>query len=249
MNAYGLIGRTLVHSISPEIHALLGLPGYAKIELSEDELAAFFVKRAYAGCNVTIPYKEKVFPFLARISDEARAIGAVNTLVLTAEGYVGYNTDAGGMTYALSKAGIDVEGKDVLILGTGGTSKTAEFVAKNLGASSVQKVGRTSMINYENVYEQTKTQVILNTTPVGMFPDVNASPVDPSRFPCLTGVFDCIYNPTPTRLVAECRKCGIPAENGLFMLVEQARLAEELFLNTSLSPSLTDEVVKKLKNR
>ena len=249
MATYGLIGRTLVHSVSPEIHALLGLQGYEKIELSEEELGAFLEKKTYAGCNVTIPYKEAVLPFLAGVSDEAKQVGAVNTLVLTEKGYVGYNTDAGGMAYALKKAGIAVSGKHVLILGTGGTSKTAEFVAKTLGAASVQKVGRTSPINYDNVYERGETQVILNTTPVGMFPAVDARPLDPSRFLRLTGVFDCIYNPTPTKLVAESRKLGIPAENGLTMLVEQARLAEELFLNKPIPSSLTDEVVKKIKIR
>ena len=247
MARYGLLGERLPHTISPEIHALMGLAGYDKIELPKEELAKFFAEREYDAFNVTIPYKEVALLFLKEIRGAAEEIGAVNTVVWENDGYVGYNTDVDGMTFALKKAGIDLNGKRVLILGTGGTSKTAEYVARHAGALSVEKVGRTSIINYDNVYDKQETQVIINTTPVGMFPNVNACPIDVTRFTKLESVFDCIYNPKTTVLVKMARERGINAENGLYMLIEQARKAEEHFLRRPLPPTLTEYVAENLK--
>ncbi len=241
-----MIRQKLPHTVSPKIHALLGIDAYEKIELEPDELADFMEKGDYDGFNVTIPYKEKIIPFLSAIDEQAQTIGAVNTVVKTEKGYVGYNTDADGMRYALKKAGLTLSGKNVLILGTGGTSKTAAFVAKKENALSVTKVGRTSEVNYENVYSLQETQIIINTTPVGMFPNGNETPIDVSRFQNLSGVFDCIYNPKKTLLVSQAEQCGVPAANGILMLIEQARKAEEYFLQKSLPEALTEQVAKKL---
>ena len=243
---YGLIGQKLPHTVSPQIHALLGISAYEKIELEPTELAAFMEKGEYDGFNVTIPYKEKIIPFLYKTDEQAKAIGAINTVVKRKDGYVGYNTDADGMRYALKKAGISLKGKHILILGTGGTSKTAAFVAEKEYALTVTKVGRSSAINYENVYSLQETQVIINTTPVGMFPNVDASPVIVSRFSRLEGVFDCIYNPKKTLLVEQAEQCGINAANGILMLIEQARKAEEYFLQKPLPEALTEQVSEQL---
>lgn len=247
MARYGLLGEKLPHTVSPEIHALLGLTGYEKIERNPDEIEELFLSRAFDAFNVTIPYKQTVIPFLKEVKEEAKEIGAVNTVVWENDGYVGYNTDADGMAFALEKAGIDLNGRHVLILGTGGTSKTAAYVAKKLGAATVGKVGRTSDVNYDNVYEKQETQVLINTTPVGMFPNVNACPLDATRFANLESVFDCIYNPKTTLLVKNAKERGLNAANGLYMLIEQARKAEEHFLRTSLPPTLTEYVAENLK--
>lgn len=247
MAKFGLIGNPLIHSISPQIHALFGLENYGLFPLKESELSSFVKDGNMDGFNVTIPYKEKIIPFLSSVKGAAKAIGAVNTVVKTDDGYVGYNTDADGMIYALQKANVFLGGKTVFILGTGGTSKTAEFVAVSLGAKSVKKVGRTAEINYENVYSYAnEVEIIINATPVGTFPDVNSCPVDVKCFSNLSGVFDCVYNPSETVLIKEARKKGIPAANGLLMLIEQARKAEELFLEVPRPPALTEQVAEKL---
>lgn len=243
---YGLLGQKLPHTVSPQIHALLGIENYEKIEREENELPALFQSNAFDGFNVTIPYKEKVIPYLFALDRQAKTIGAVNTVVRTENGYVGYNTDVDGMAYALKKAGIDPQGKNVLILGTGGTSKTATYLAEKENARSVTKVGRRSEVNYENVYDRSETQVIVNTTPVGMFPNVNEKPLDLSRFPNLSGVFDCIYNPKTTLLIEQAKRLGVPCANGLLMLIEQARKAEEYFLQKPLPETLTDQVAESL---
>ena len=246
MEQFGLIGNPLVHSVSPAIHNLLGINNYKLFPLEENELPSF-VEKDIKGFNVTIPYKEKIIPYLKEIKGAAKEIGAVNTVVRTKSGLIGYNTDADGMIYALKRAEISLKNKNVLILGTGGTSKTAAYVAEISGAKSITKVGRTSKINYNNVYSLTATEIIINTTPVGMYPITDAMPVDPKKFPALKGIFDCIYNPKETLLVNEGKKNGVNAANGIFMLIEQARKAEELFLNKSLSPSLIEKVFDNLK--
>lgn len=243
---FGLIGQKLPHTLSPQIHALLGIKNYDKTELEPEEVEGFFQKGEYDGFNVTIPYKETVIPFLSEIDDLAKKIGAVNTVVKTEKGYVGYNTDIDGMAYAMKKAGITLQGKNVLILGTGGTSKTAFCLAEKEGASSVVKVGRTSEVNYENVYKRQETQVVINTTPVGMFPKTDVSPLDLSRFATLESVFDCIYNPKKTLLIEQAESLRLSCANGLLMLVEQARKAEEYFLQKPLPETLTEQVARQL---
>ncbi len=248
MAKFGLIGNPLIHSVSPQVHRLLGLDDYALYPLEESELPSFVSRGELDGFNVTVPYKEKIIPLLSSVRGAAKRIGAVNTVVKTENGYVGYNTDADGMIYALKKANIDPTGKNVYILGTGGTGKTAEYVADLLGAKTVVKVGRKSAVNYENVYSfALDVEIIINATPVGMYPKTGDCPINLTKFPCLSGVFDCIYNPTPTVLVSTAKKMNVPAANGLLMLIEQARKAEEFFLKTSRPPTLTERVAQIIK--
>ncbi len=236
----GLIGEKLSHSFSKEIHeSLTGTP-YELIELSPQELPAFMTARDFSAINVTIPYKQAVIPYLDRISDTAKAIGAVNTIVNRGGMLCGYNTDFGGMCALISRIGIDLDGKKVLILGTGGTSLTANAVARHLGAKEVLRVSRTGKdgaITYDEMLsDHTDADVLINTTPCGMFPN-GGCPVDIGRFSRLCGVVDAIYNPLRTPLVRQARARGIPAEGGLFMLVMQAVLASEIFTDSSVAPS------------
>ena len=244
---YGLIGKKLGHSFSKEVHALLADYEYDLLELpSEEEVGAFLQKGDFCAINVTIPYKQTVIPYLAEISEEARAIGAVNTVVNKGGKLYGYNTDFYGMTAALARMGFrDFSGKHALILGTGGTSLTSRAVLRALGAASVHTVSRTpkgDAISYEEALaHHTDADVIFNTTPVGMFPNTEGSPISIDAFPRLSCVFDAVYNPLSTVLVSEAKTRGIPASCGLFMLVAQGFRAVELFLDTTLSPSLLEE--------
>ncbi len=234
MNAYYLIGEHLGHSFSPEIHRAFGRTDYALQELSPGELGPFLKARAFLGLNVTVPYKQAVIPYLDGLDDQAAAIGAVNTVVNRNGELRGYNTDYGALLQALrGLMGGALSGKTVLILGTGGTSRTAEAVCRALGVARIRRVSRTGReeaLTYEEALEHWKdADLIVNTTPAGMFPDTDGLPVDPAAFPKLSGVFDCVYNPLRTRLVLEAERLGIPAAGGLEMLVWQAALAGGLF--------------------
>lgn len=225
-----VVGKSLPHTLSPEIHAALGDEDYCVRELaSTEELGKFVAAREYGGLNVTIPYKRDVMPLLDFVDDEAAAVGAVNTVVNEGGKLKGYNTDVAGMIRALEHAKIQINRRQVLILGSGGTGHTANFVCKKLGAASVNTVSRTGKINYENCYELDGTQIVINATPVGMYPDMFACPIDLDRFERLEGVFDCIYNPTRTLLIQNALRRGVRAANGMLMLVEQGRLSHDLF--------------------
>ena len=230
---YGLIGGKLGHSFSKDIHERLGASAYELCELAPEEVGPFLTEHAFRGINVTIPYKETVIPYLAKVSERASAIGAVNTIVNDGGRLLGDNTDFGGMVALLRRSGIEVAGKKVLVLGSGGTAKTARAVAKALGASSVNGVSRAKRddcITYEEAYaDHADADVIINTTPVGMYPNADAMPIDLTAFPKLSGVADAIYNPLRTRLVLEAQSRGIPASGGLYMLVAQAVLAAAEF--------------------
>ena len=219
----GLFGKTLKHSYSPQIHSKFGGYTYDLIELADaTELENFIKNSDYDAFNVTIPYKKDVMQFLDYVSPLAIKIGAVNTVVKKDGKAYGYNTDFWGMKYMLSSAGITLSGKKVMILGSGGTSNTARVVATECGAKEVVIVSRTGEVNYQNCYEHTDTDVIINTTPVGMFPDSYNAPIDVERFANLTGVADVIYNPSLTKLTYTAKKNGILHANGLPMLVAQA---------------------------
>ncbi|MBR6376293.1 MAG: shikimate dehydrogenase [Oscillospiraceae bacterium] len=258
---FGLIGERLGHSCSPEIHRAFGRYDYSLKELSPAQLGAFLEKREFRGINVTIPYKEAVIPHLDRIDERAAAIGAVNTIVNRNGQLWGYNTDFGGMEAALGRAGIVLAGKRVLILGTGGTSKTALAVCRALGAREVLRVSRTGRVGAISYEEALATYgaplirlraeglglVLINTTPAGMYPDLEGMAMEPEAFPELEGVFDCIYNPLRTRLVLGARRLGLPAEGGLSMLVKQAALACQLFTGEALAPEKTEQVYQELR--
>lgn len=251
MGGYCVIGKSLPHTLSPVIHGMLGNADYGVREFADvNELARFVNGGECEGYNVTIPYKQDIIPMLDELSQGARDIGAVNTVVNDGGRLVGYNTDIDGIRFAFEKADISISGKNVLILGSGGTSHTARYVCEKDGAKSVRIVSRTGEINYTNCYDLADMQVIINTTPVGMMPNACQTPIDVSRFSKLEGVFDCVYNPLETMLVKNARELGIKAANGLSMLVEQARIAHNLFQNAKgLAPvgeETTDKICKEL---
>jgi len=243
---YGCIGKKLAHSFSKEIHAKLADYRYELIELAEDEVAPFFEKKEFAAINVTIPYKQTVIPYLDSISTIAERIGAVNTIVNRDGRLFGYNTDYHGMKALIEKTGIDLQDKKVLILGTGGTSRTARVVAADLGAGRILTVSRRHTEEHITYAEAAGThadaQVIINTTPAGMYPDCESRPIDISCFPRLEGVVDVVYNPLCTNLVLDARQRGIKAAGGLYMLVMQAVVAVERFLDTSIPKEAADRV-------
>ena len=246
MKRYGGIGKKLTHSFSKEIHARLADYAYDLIELSEEEISPFFEKKDFAAINVTIPYKQTVIPYLDEVSPVAQRIGAVNTIVNRDGRLYGYNTDYHGMKALIEKAGINIKGKKVLILGTGGTSKTANIVAADMGAAEILTVSRKASdhhITYEEaVREHADAQVIINTTPSGMYPDCGSKPIDVSAFDALEGVIDAVYNPISTNLILDARKKGAKAEGGLYMLVMQAVVAVEKFLGVSIPEEKADSV-------
>lgn len=224
-----LIGEKLSHSYSVYIHALFGGENYALKPVSKEELAAFLQKKEFSALNVTIPYKKEVMKYLDEISPLSRRIGAVNTVVNRGGALYGDNTDYFGFSRLAESAEIRFAGKNVLILGTGGTSETAETVVKDCGARRVTKVSRTGEVNYLNAYDLTDTEIVINTTPVGMYPALGKSPLDLSRFPALEGALDAVYNPLRTDFILQAQSLGVKCAGGLAMLVAQGARARELF--------------------
>lgn len=253
---YGLIGKQLSHSFSPELHARLGNYDYELFELGEQELGDFLHGADIGGINVTIPYKTAVIPHLDGLSDEARLLGSVNTVVRRGGRIVGYNTDIFGMRELISHVGADVRGKKVLVLGTGGTARTAAFCARDLGASDIFLVSREKsahtdlpfqVVDYAGAYgEHSDAEVIINATPVGMYPRGEDVPIDIEKFPRLSAVIDAVYNPLRTKLVSDARRLGICAEGGLYMLVAQAVYASALFLDKSPDVESIDVIYRDL---
>ena len=247
---YGLIGEHLGHSFSAEIHARLGEEPYELKELSPDGVETFLREESFRGINVTIPYKQTVIPFLDGISETAKAIGAVNTIVRRDGRLFGDNTDAAGMTLLLARIGAEVKGKKVLILGTGGTSRTAKYVAESLSAAEVIRVSRTARedaVTYDEAAERHRdARILINTTPCGMYPRGGECPVDLNDYPDLEAVADAVYNPLRTNLVLEARKRGIKAEGGLFMLTAQAVRAAELFRDRLYPAETAENIFREL---
>ncbi len=245
---YGLIGEKLGHSYSVPIHNSFGNNEYTLREISRKELSNFMTRRNFKAINVTIPYKTDVIPFLDEISDEARRINSVNTIVNRDGSLYGYNTDYYGFSYMARRAGISFKEKKVLILGSGGTSLTARTVAGDEGAREIVIISRTGENNYDNIDKHLDADIIVNTTPVGMFPKVDATPVKLEIFKNLCGVIDVIYNPHRTRLLIDAKRLGIPHINGLTMLAAQAKQAHELFFDIKADDSLINSAVKKLED-
>ncbi len=247
---YGCIGERLGHSFSREIHGLIGEYEYELREVGRDELDKFATEREFLGINVTIPYKEQIIPYLYYIDTSAEKIGAVNTVVNRDGKLFGYNTDYFGMESLLEHAGIDPNGKKVVILGTGGTSKTAYAVASDLGAREIIKVSRKESelaISYERLYRDHRdAEIIINTTPVGMYPNSDGLSLDISEFGSLVGVIDAVYNPIRTRLISDALARGIAAEGGLYMLVAQAVRASEIFLGTGYPENTIEKIYNKI---
>lgn len=243
---YGLIGEKLSHSFSKEIHEKIEDYQYVIKEIAPDKLGEFMTAKNFKAINVTIPYKEAVIPYLDVTDDKARLIGAVNTVVNRDGRLYGYNTDFYGMEAMIKKAGISLDGKKTVILGTGGTSKTAVAVARYLGASQITVVSRTvgrGTATYDELYDKhTDANIIINTTPCGMFPHSGSIPVCIDRFGALEGVIDAVYNPIRTKLISSALKRGIKATGGLYMLVAQAVFAAEKFTGKTYPAEICESV-------
>ena len=245
----GLLGRKLGYSYSPQIHAHLGDYSYGLYEKEPEELASFLKSGDFTGLNVTMPYKKDVIPYLDELSDVAQQLGAVNTIVRRSDGsLIGHNTDFFGFRTMVADSGLSVSGKKVLVLGSGGASNTAVAVLESLGAQVVI-ISRTGENHYGNLHLHADASVIVNTTPVGMYPLVGVSPVDLAWFPHLEGVLDIVYNPARTQLLLEAEKRGIVAMNGLKMLVAQAKESAEWFSGKILSYEKITAIHKILQNQ
>lgn len=242
----GLLGRKLGHSYSPQIHALMAEYPYTLFEKEPEDVGEFILHGDYTGINVTIPYKKDVIPFLNELSPLALRMGAVNTVVRREDGSLyGHNTDYFGFSSMVHRSGISVTGKKILVLGSGGASNTAVKVLQDMGAHVII-ISRSGPENYQNLCRHYDASVIVNTTPVGMYPNTGIAPVDLSKFPALEGVLDMIYNPSKTQLLLDAETLGLPHENGLWMLVAQAKEAAEYFAGTAFDDSLIETVYNKL---
>lgn len=239
----GLLGQKLGHSYSPAIHGMLADYDYQLFEREPEQLEDFLKNGPWDGINVTIPYKKAVLPYCAQLSETARRIGSVNTIVRRPDGSLyGDNTDAYGFESLIRKNGIDVRGRKALVLGSGGASVMAVAVLKLLGAESVTVISRGGEDNYDNLERHAGAQIIANTTPVGMYPNNGQAAVDLTCFPRCEGVLDVVYNPERTALLLQAEKLGIPRAGGLYMLVAQAKRSSELFTGQTIPDSEIDRI-------
>lgn len=247
---YGLLGEKLGHSFSPQIHALLGDYEYKLFEVAPQDLGAFLEKRDFEGLNVTIPYKKAVMSYLAEISENAQEIGSVNTITVLPNGNLrGDNTDYDGFLYLVRRSGIAVADKKALVLGSGGASLPVIKVLRDLGAREVVNISRSGENNYQNIDRHFDADLIVNTTPVGMYPNNLVSPLSLDGFQSLSGVLDIVYNPQKTKLILDAEARGISAFSGLTMLVAQAKRAAELFLGKALDDAMTDSIYDTLSKQ
>lgn len=248
MGGYGLLGEKLGHSFSPRIHALFGDTPYDLYEKQPEDLEDFLLHGSLSGMNVTIPYKKTVIPYCAALTETAQRIGSVNTLVRRADGsLLGDNTDYYGFDCLLRRAGMDPRGKKVLVLGSGGASLTVQMVLRDRGAKQVVVISRGGEDNYQNLTRHADAEMIVNTTPVGMYPNNGESPVDLRAFPACSAVADVVYNPARTALLLQAEKLGIPCAGGLVMLVAQARRSAERFLGRDFDDRILDRVLHTLE--
>lgn len=245
----GLLGKKLCHSYSPQIHSRLGDYTYELFEKMPEELESFLKHGDFEGLNVTIPYKKEVLPYCDAFSDCAAELGAVNTIVRRPDGtLIGHNTDYFGFRSMLKRSCLQVNNKKVLVLGSGGASATAVAVLKKLGANVVV-ISRSGENNYNNLEKHADAAVIVNATPVGMYPNVGATPIDLDLFLQLEGVLDIIYNPARTQLLLEAEKKGLIVENGLWMLVAQAKESAEWFTGKVISDTKITEIHEALRRQ
>ena len=226
---YGLLGEKLGHSYSPQIHGLLADYEYKLYEVERDKVSDFLKETKLSGMNVTIPYKKTVMDACVSLSETAHKMGCVNTLVKEADGWHGYNTDYYGFCALVRKSGIVIAGKKVLVLGSGGASNTVCRAVEDMNAREVRVISRSGEDNYTNLDKHADAEVIVNTTPVGMYPNNGKSPVDLALFPKLEGALDVIYNPARTAFMLQAEELGIKNAGGLYMLTAQAKRSSELF--------------------
>ena len=245
----GLLGGKLAHSYSPQIHKLLADYDYALYEREPEALADFLQNGDFSGLNVTIPYKKAVIAYCARLSPQAARLGSVNTIVREADGTLsGYNTDYFGFQSTVARTGLSLAGKKALVLGSGGASATAVAVLEELEARVVV-ISRTGENHYGNLGRHADAALIVNATPVGMYPKVGAAAPSLDGFPRLEGVLDIIYNPARTALLLEAERRGLVTENGLWMLVAQAKQSAELFTRRCIDDAAIGPIHRKLKFR
>ena len=246
---FGLLGRKLGHSYSPQIHSALGDYSYALYEVEPEDFENFIRNADFDGINITIPYKKDVIPYCAELSDVAKELGSVNTIVRKPDGTLfGHNTDYFGFQSMVEQSGLSVLGKKVLVLGSGGASVTAVAVLRSLGADVVV-ISRTGENSYHNLHRHKDAFAIVNTTPVGMYPDVDQSPVDLTNFPKLQGVLDVIYNPARTKLLQQAEDLGLVTMNGLWMLVAQAKESAQWFTGKSINDEAIPMIHRKLRRQ
>lgn len=249
MKKFGLIGEKLGHSYSPLIHSKFGDYQYDLCEVSEDQLEALLIDDTYGGFNVTMPYKKTVIPHLDELSETAKKIGSVNTIVRLEDGrLIGGNTDYFGFQYLLSANGIEVEGRKCMVLGSGGASLTVRAVLQDLGACEIVVISRNGEDNYENIQKHFDSEVIINTTPVGMYPNNGRAPVNVEDFHHCQGVVDLIYNPNKTKLVLDAMAKSIPACGGLEMLVAQAKDASAMFQGIEIEDEEIDAAYDEVRS-
>ena len=244
---FGVLGKSLPHTYSPQIHKEFADYEYTVLERTEEQVHELFKgAEGLDGFNVTIPYKKLAASLCTELSEEAKELGAVNTVVKTANGFKGYNTDVFGFKYMLERAGIDPAGKNCLILGTGGASVAVEYALEKMGAAKIDFCSRSGQINYENVYTVAQdSEVIVNTTPVGMFPEIDNSPIDLSQFKNLYAAADIVYNPSRTKFLQQAQELGVKNAGGLSMLVAQAWEASRYFTSgPSTGSGTTDATIK-----
>ncbi len=249
MKKFGLIGGKISHSYVPMIHGKFGDYPYEILEIREDQLPELLADTSYGGFNVDVPFEQKVMALCDEVSDTAKAVGSVNTIVRGEDGrLLGYNTGYYGFAYLLRHTGIDVKGMKCMVLGSGGASLTVQAVLKDMGASEVVVVSRSGRNNYENIQEHFDSQLVINTTPVGMYPGNGRAPVNIDDFRCCQGVVDLIYNPNKTKLVLDAMARSLPASGGLEMLIAQSKESCELFSGREIDDEEMDNVIDEVRS-
>ena len=248
MKRFALIGGKLGHSFSPEIHKMLGDYIYELKEAAREDLEDLLGNKEYDGFNVTIPYKKTVMEYCNYIAPEAEKIGSVNVIVRDELGKLkGYNTDYYGFCYLVRKTGIEIKESKCLVLGSGGTSATVRTALSDMGAAEIVMISRSGENNYDNIQNHNDADVIVNTTPVGMFPNIGVSMLDMDMFKQCKGVLDVIYNPVRTKLIEDAQARSIPASGGLAMLVAQAKKTSELFMGNSISDNKIETILSAIE--
>lgn len=243
-NCYGLLGGRLKHSLSPQIHKYLCGYDYSLFEMPEERVETFIKKAEFTAINVTIPYKKTVMPYLTRIDENAQKIGSVNTIKKESDGSLsGYNTDYFGFSYLLKSNGINVKGKKAIILGSGGSCVTVNAVLKDQDAKNITVISRSGEDNYDNINKHFDAEIIVNTTPVGMFPKNLEAPINLKNYSKCEAVVDIIYNPLKTKLLLDAERLNIKGVNGLSMLVAQAKMAAEIFLDKKIHDTEIERVL------
>ena len=247
---YGLIGEKLGHSFSKEIHEKLADYQYNITPLTREEFPEFMKARDFKAINVTIPYKCDVIPYLDEMDSNAKSIGAVNTIVNKEGKLIGHNTDFSGFLYMVEHHKVTIEGKKILVIGNGGASKAVIAVLNHLQAKEIIIIDIVSgpgvITKEEAIKNHTDVEVIINTSPVGMYPNVDQSPIDLTLFPHCKAVLDIIYNPLQTKLTKQASELGMQAVNGLEMLVGQAKYAVEFFLDKSIDDDVIDPIYNQI---